>query len=234
MAQTSNGARYVIVMGPTGSGKNYFIWKASGQGEDRVQEEMATPVDPPEGRADRVPIECNHPIQGSGRPPVIFVDTAGFVDLQTSWLDSLFEPLNKDIKDNNGELAGIILLHQIAPNQIPLSTIHRQLQTLQDLCGMDVMRNVVVATTMWDSGVSDNTARKRHADVQAALVDGTIKGGCKLEEFRGTKDSAWKSIDYLLNQQPCTPILVQQETVVQQGTDQVADIGCWKRLFPCC
>ncbi|KZP06260.1 kinase-like protein [Athelia psychrophila] len=255
-ARTSKGARYVIVIGPTGSGKSNvrflplstafissvigptgsgksnFIWTASGEGQDRIQHGLA-PVP-----ADITTIECKHPIEAAGHP-VIFVDTPGFENLETfeiNGLHSLVTWLNTHIKKNNNvELAGIIFLHRISDNRMSGSLI-RQLEILQGLCGMDVMKNVVVTTTMWEAGVSEPTAHRRQNELQTTWLNGMIEKGCKLEEFRGTKDSAWKSIDYLLNQKPCPPLLVQREMaggMVFENTSaaKTAKRGFWRKLF---
>ncbi|KZP32006.1 hypothetical protein FIBSPDRAFT_812993 [Athelia psychrophila] len=219
-------------MGPTGSGKSHFIWKSSGEGKHHIQHGLA-PV--PTGITT---IECKHPSQAVGHP-VIFVDTPGFENLETfeiNGLHSLVKWLNTHVKKNNNvELAGIIFLHRISDNRMSGSLI-RQLQTLRDLCGMDVMKNVVVTTTMWEAGVSETTAHRRQNELQTTWLNGMIEKGCKLEEFRGTKDSAWKSIDHLLNQKPCPPLLVQTEMAGGKGFEdtsaaQTARRGFWRRLF---
>lgn len=65
-----------------------FIWKASEQGQDHIQDGLApvlTGIDT---------IKCKHPRQAAGHPPVIFVDTPGFKDLQHFENDGLHNIAN--------------------------------------------------------------------------------------------------------------------------------------------
>lgn len=79
------------------------------------------------------------------------------------------------------------------------------LRTFARLCGREVMKNVVFATTMWDV-LSSEKAHKRQAELKDYWLKDLVKAGGKVEISRGNDKSAWQIINHLLKQTPCVPL----------------------------
>lgn len=62
------------------------------------------------------------------------------------------------------------------------------------------MRNVVVATTMWDAGISEGKAQVRLTE----LKDDLIEERCTVhvEIFKNDDESTSRILNYILDQQP--------------------------------
>jgi hypothetical protein len=62
-----------------------------------------------------------------------------------------------------------------------------------DLCGQDVMRNVVLATTMWNQ-VDENVGIQRENELKEIWRSILAKGSVA-RRFTGTFESAWDIVD---------------------------------------
>ncbi|KZP31984.1 hypothetical protein FIBSPDRAFT_812968 [Athelia psychrophila] len=114
----------------------------------------------------------------------------------------------------DGELAGIIFLHRITDHQMT-GTYVNTLRTFVGLCGPEVMKNVIVATTMWELGLSEEKAQQRLSELKQHWFCDLILEGGKVEVFRRDGTSAWDIIDYLLKQTPCAPL--QEVAAAKRG-----------------
>lgn len=89
------------------------------------------------------------------------------------------------------------MLHRISGDRIT-GTGKTNLRIFASLCGRDVRKNVVVATTMWDAGISEARAQGRLSELKGDLV----KEGCVVEIFRKDDESASRILNQILDQQP--------------------------------
>lgn len=64
------------------------------------------------------------------------------------------------------------------------------------LCGQRVMPHVVITTTMW-SKVTNEEGEAREGELKIKFWKNMIAGGCRIERFKDTHDSAWSIIDGL-------------------------------------
>lgn len=108
---------------------------------------------------------------------------------------------------NNGELAGIVLLHKISDIRTS-GTYTRNHRLFANLCGHEVMKNVVVATTMWGAGVSEAKGQMRLKE----LKEGWSKEGCAVKTVKTDGESAWEIINHVLDLPPCPRLPVQGTT----------------------
>lgn len=82
---------------------------------------------------------------------VVLVDTPGFDDTNLSDVDVLTKIADwmRQTYDEGVLLSGIIYLHRISDNRMEGSET-LNLRMFKKLCGMDNLKNVILATTMWD------------------------------------------------------------------------------------
>ncbi|KZP32035.1 hypothetical protein FIBSPDRAFT_849001 [Athelia psychrophila] len=188
------------VMGYSGSGKSTFIAEASGTGHSNIHHGVAN------GSTSIIRTDCGKHSLAHGSAPIAFVETPSLLDDDSedfNNLTSVVEWMKKNIVD--GELAGIIFLHKISDNRMT-GTHVKTLGTFAGLCGPEVMKNVIIATTMWEAGVPEERAQERLSElIQDWFCDLIEKGG-KVEIFRQNLTSAWQIINYILKQTPCAPL----------------------------
>jgi len=92
-------------------------------------------------------------------------------------------------------LATIIYLHRITDNRMS-SSLWRNLRMFISLCGQTAMPNVIVATTMWGRMKEDDGTR-REEELKRTCWAEMMAGGCRVERFRDSCESAWLIIDRL-------------------------------------
>jgi hypothetical protein len=125
----------------------------------------------------------------------------------SSFEDNLLR-YEKDIK-----LAGIVYLRRITDsrwNGTPL----RNIRMFGELCGDQAMKEVVLVTTMWDRGISQEVSNKReevlfNTNCWKTMID----HGASTARFLNSADSAWDIIDLILNQHDFEALLLQEELV---------------------
>ncbi|KAF7980091.1 hypothetical protein HWV62_39900 [Athelia sp. TMB] len=201
-------------MGPMGAGKTTFIAHATGEGWAHVEHSLVSrPVNPVRT------ITCYSAPEGLA--PVTFVDTPGFEDTEMSEVDGLCtiaEWLKNNLK--NGDLAGIVFVYRISDNRMSGSLL-KNIQVFVKICGMKVMKNVVVATTMWKN-ISAPTAWRRQAELERVWFRGIMNVGCELKVFEDSYDSAWAIVNDILNLDPCPPLLIQEEILRGKKVDETS------------
>ncbi|RYO45722.1 hypothetical protein AA0113_g10330 [Alternaria arborescens] len=163
---------FIAVMGMTGAGKSTFIEHCTKPTERLSGHELSSCT-------SRVTI---HTTSVLGRT-IHLIDTPGFNDSRRSdgetlqelayWLAAAYE---RDIK-----LSGIIYLHCITNNRFQGSAV-RALSAFKKMCGEEVFKGIVVATTMWDKVTGDELvkAEVRHEELQAKIRQDVLRGGGKL------------------------------------------------------
>jgi hypothetical protein len=72
----------------------------------------------------------------------------------------------------------------------------KNLRMFVSLCGQEAMPNVVIATTMWGE-VKQENGERREKELKEAFWKDLLDGGCRVERFKDTYESAWFIIDRL-------------------------------------
>lgn len=150
------GDVFLAVMGVTGAGKSTFISLCSDrqvkighnlQACTSCAEIQLTPILTSPGTQDVGVYRCNY----SPTKAVYLVDTPGFDDTNRSDTDVLREIATwlTDSYANRIKLNGIIYLHRITDRRMQGSA-KRNLMMFKKLCGKDALKNIVLATTMWE------------------------------------------------------------------------------------
>ncbi|POS74034.1 hypothetical protein DHEL01_v207576 [Diaporthe helianthi] len=146
----------IAVMGMTGSGKTTFISKVTGRTDLKIGHDLTS---------------CTRDIQvietKLDGQTVRFVDTPGFSDTNLSdtevlqmIADYLAVAYKQDIK-----LSGIIYLHPISDNRVTHHTT-KNLDMFRKLTGEKNLKNVTLATTMWDK-VTEDDGLRREAELKS-------------------------------------------------------------------
>lgn len=73
----------------------------------------------------------------------------------------------------------------------------KNLRNFEELCGKNMLRNIVLTTTMWDN-VDQDTGNTRERDLEF-FWKGMITRGSTIRRFEGTRDSAFQVIRPLLD-----------------------------------
>jgi hypothetical protein len=92
-------------------------------------------------------------------------------------------------------MATIIYLHRISDNRMTGSDLDN-LHMFTILCGQQVMPHVVITTTMWTK-VTMEEGEVREGELKRKFWKDMMAGGCRIERFKDTHDSAWSIIDGL-------------------------------------
>lgn len=72
------------------------------------------------------------------------------------------------------------------------------------------MPNVVIATTMWGK-VSKEEGEQREEELKRDFWNDMVAKGCRTERFENTYASAWRIIGSIMQNNPSTTLLIQQE-----------------------
>ena len=147
---------------------------------------------------------------------VHLIDTPGFNDSRRSdgetlqelayWLAAAYE---RDIK-----LSGIIYLHCITNNRFQGSAV-RALRAFKKMCGEEVFKGIIVATTMWDKVTTDELAKAevRHEDLQAKILQDVIRGGGKLVRLSAVEIDAARILQHIVSKDRRLTLAFQRELV---------------------
>ena len=69
------------------------------------------------------------------------------------------------------------------------------MKILEQLCGPDALKNVILTTTFWDQ-VNTDIGSEREAQLRAEFWAGMIAQGCRVARLKPRKrETAWKIID---------------------------------------
>lgn len=147
---------------------------------------------------------------------VTLVDTPGFDDTTRTDTEILTQIASwlKYSYDENTKLTGVIYLHRISDNRMSGSS-YRNLDMFRSLCGMKVLSNVILATTMWDKVTSEEGNTREQDLLDEATFWGSMKAsGALVRRYEGTQDSALRLVDELLRKPPIT-LKIQHELSVE-------------------
>lgn len=100
------------------------------------------------------------------------------------------------------------------------------LDILSSLCGMRVMENVSILTSMWDE-VEYRIAVQRERELKNTFFKEMVAHGCEVTRFEKTPKFAWGVAKALLRKDPCQTLHIQDE-MGRQGK-QVEDTEAGKK-----
>ncbi|KAI0965319.1 P-loop containing nucleoside triphosphate hydrolase protein [Xylaria arbuscula] len=181
----------IAVMGMTGSGKTTFISKVTGRTDLKIGHSLTS---------------CTRDIEVietkiDGRV-VRFVDTPGFSDtnLSDSEVLQLIADYLATAYKNDIKLSGIIYLHPISDTRV---THHatKNLQMFQKLTGENNLKNVVLATSMWDK-VSREEGLRREQELKNKFWKVLLAFEAKAIRYAGTAESARSIAQILMANKP--------------------------------
>jgi hypothetical protein len=121
------------------------------------------------------------------------------------------------------------------------------LRTFESICGPDVMRSVVLVTTMWDE-VKEEAGVQREAELMKTFWKGMADNGCRTERFYHTSESAWNIVGQVMQGGSCKTLQLQEEMgnsgkslsetaaheVIHEGRKWLVDLeALFKTIFRC-
>ncbi|KAI1338463.1 P-loop containing nucleoside triphosphate hydrolase protein [Xylariaceae sp. FL0016] len=175
----------------TGSGKTTFISKVTGRKDLKIGHSLTS---------------CTRDIEVietkiDGRV-VRFVDTPGFSDtnLSDSEVLQLIADYLAAAYRNDMKLSGIIYLHPISDTRV---THHatKNLQMFQKLTGEKNLKNVVLATSMWDK-VSEAEGQARERELKEKFWKVMLAYQAKAVRYGGTPESAQNIAQLVMKNKP--------------------------------
>ncbi|CCL99127.1 uncharacterized protein FIBRA_01141 [Fibroporia radiculosa] len=182
--------RYILLMGPSGTGKTRFINILAG-------------TKLPEGHnlepCTRT-VECTT-VMLDGQP-VVLIDTPGLDgDYNTSKITRAISTYLRTLYKENKDLVGIVYMHRISDNRINTTTT-RCFDSFHQICGEEAMYNVAVVTNMWEL-VEKSRAEQRVQDlIRTSYYGKATEHGAQLLHHDNTSESAKHILRNLLNKEP--------------------------------
>lgn len=180
-------------------------------------------------------VEITPPFLLDGRN-VRLIDTPGFDDTNVSDADVLKDiaaylrvmlvkdPCNRHfthIKSRYEEgykLSGIIYLHRISDVRVG-GIARKNFSMFRKLCGDETLKNVIIATTRWDSvDISVGEARERQLTTAKEFFQPALAKGAHLVRVSNTSSDTVHAILHAILGQTPRPVLIQRE-MVEQGRD---------------
>ncbi|KAL4064039.1 P-loop containing nucleoside triphosphate hydrolase protein [Scleroderma citrinum] len=199
----------VVVMGPTGVGKSSFIQDSVSPGQ-RAKVKIGHTL---QSETNEVQPFCWNTKDGAR---VKLVDTPGFDDSRAGVTDQeILARIVTFLIDVRNGLTGLIYVHRITDNRVG-GTSQCNLQLFQKLCGDDSMKNVVIVTTMWDKGTTEERLQHEKELMSSnSLFKPLLDGGAVMRRHDRTHKSATNIIEYLTEKSPTTTRIFREH--VQEG-----------------
>ena len=120
------------------------------------------------------------------------------------------------------KLGGVIYLHEISQNRV-LGTTRKNVKVFRELCGKEMLPNVVLATTKWGRVAAERGAAVEKQQLRDYLWKNMIESGSTMCRFQDTCESAWEITDIILG---------QIENTYQRGFLQIQEelVGLERRI----
>ncbi|KAJ5416032.1 hypothetical protein N7465_004727 [Penicillium sp. CMV-2018d] len=208
---------YIAIMGVIGAGKSTFISQLAdshvpvGSGLHACTQDVAV-------------YRCKF----SSPVNIWLVDTPGFDDTHRSDTDVLREIENWLMESFSSKkvLNGIIYLHRITDIRMQGSVI-KNLFMFKKLCGPDALKNVILATTMWEKvSQEDGERREQELGRTSDFWGEMIMRGAQAKRHQNNANSAWSLVDIFASKSSTKPkavLTIQQEMVVQHKPSDKTD-----------
>lgn len=152
---------------------------------------------------------------------VYLIDTPGFDDTTRDDTDVLREIADwlTVVYEKRLDLRGVIYLHRITDPRMQGSAM-KNLFMFKKLCGPEGLKNVILATTMWEN-VADKDGNRREVELRdtphywKTMIE---KHGSRMVRHQNCRKSAQQIIDSLLQSAEPITYAIQNE-MVDQGKD---------------
>lgn len=169
--------------------------------------------------------------KSSGPANIWLVDTPGFDDTHRNDTDVLREIANwlmESFSSKKVILNGIIYLHRITDIRMQGSAM-KNLFMFKKLCGPDALKNVILATTMWERvSLEDGERREQELERTSEFWGEMIMRGALLKRHQNNANSAWSLVDVFASKSSTkrkAVLTIQQEMVVQHKPLAKTDAG---------
>ena len=106
------------------------------------------------------------------------------------------------------------------------STPHRNLNMFSELTGPGSAKNVVLITTMWDTGQSADLGDEREKRLKEEYWKEMIDHGATVQRFLNHSVSAWNIINSIVKNKEKTALIFQKERVERD----LEETRAWKAL----
>ncbi|KAJ3553263.1 hypothetical protein NP233_g12686 [Leucocoprinus birnbaumii] len=203
----------VAFMGPTGSGKSFFVDLLTGQMNKRAGHTLKSVTN------DIEATRMTHP-NFPGRN-IVLIDTPGFDDTTRTDMEilNMISEWLKKTYESKIKLSGLIYLHRITDNRMAGSP-YKNLRMFGELCGDLVMTQVVLVTTMWEK-VVEVIGAGRQAELKATFWKGLIDRGSEVDALKtATSEEAWRIVLNVVErrmQKDAAEVVLLQEELVDKG-----------------
>jgi len=149
---------------------------------------------------------------------IALVDTPGFADTSISDTDVLkmIAGFMETSYQDGVLLSGIIYLHQITHNRVEGPSL-RNIDMFQRLCGDSGLKNVILATTMWDTASTQQEINKfveREQELKSDFWNRMIERGSQVRRYYNDRETGEQLIRELVRHEP-VPLDIQYELVVE-------------------
>ena len=149
---------------------------------------------------------------------ITLVDTPGFADTSISDTDVLkmIAGFMETSYQDGILLSGIIYLHQITHNRVEGPSL-RNIDMFQRLCGDSGLKNVILATTMWDTASTQQEINKfveREQELKSDFWNRMIERGSQVRRYYNDRETGEQLIRELVRHEP-VPLDIQYELVVE-------------------
>src|SRR3984885_8811282 len=115
----------------------------------------------------------------------------------------------KDTYDDGYLLSGIIYLYRIIDTHVEGPSL-KNLRMMKALCGANTLRNVVLATTMWEK-VTEDEGLRREAELKQVFWKDMIDSGLTVTRITiETRDDAHTLVKSLLKNKPISTRLQEE------------------------
>ncbi|KAJ3561873.1 hypothetical protein NP233_g9927 [Leucocoprinus birnbaumii] len=201
----------IAFMGPTGSGKSFFIDLLTRQPGKRA---CNTPRSVTQ-EVEAIRIECPGDVHGRS---IVLVDTPGFDDTSRSDMQVLELISNWLVATYKHQvtLSGLIYLHCITNNRMA-GHPYKNLRIFGELCGDVAMSQVLLVTTQWQRLVEGReVGEARLGELKDKFWKPLIQRGSDVDALReATSEDAWRVVTTLVERRRNLrqAILLQQELV---------------------
>ncbi|KAF2118942.1 P-loop containing nucleoside triphosphate hydrolase protein, partial [Lophiotrema nucula] len=207
----------IAILGVTGAGKTTFVSHFS-----TFELEIGHGLEPCTERVQAIPCEFE-----DGQR-MWLVDTPGFDDTYRSdaeLLEELATWLNSAYR-RQIQLTGIVYLHRIKDIRIGGAAI-KNLRMFNQLCGEHGLGSVVLATTMWDSGVDEQAGLKREQELTSSsdFWKLMIEQGSKVFRQDEGRTSAYRIVKYLINKNRPVYLDISREMVDEKKQLRDTKVG---------
>ncbi|KAI0789964.1 hypothetical protein C8Q75DRAFT_763351 [Abortiporus biennis] len=149
--------------------------------------------------------------------PITLIDTPGFDDTLVSDTDILrmIAVFLASTYEAGSKLSGVIYMHRISDARLG-GTSRKNFNIFRKLCGDKTLKNVIVATNMWNT-ISKDLGEKRERELMTddILFKPVIDQGAQMARHNGTRQSAFDILRMIIKNHP-EALRIQEELITEE------------------